>query len=189
MYRSIRRVLALVFAICVLAPATMLAQTPEPEPSDTSSAPEVTYISVTEAEAPDDATPAGGMGDVSPVHAIVSVAIDPGAMIPTLSSKRSVVLYIQQGTLRVTPDEGAASISIGTGEPVPYGDEGNMPCDTKSCRLETGQQATLGPGNGLAMNRGSLGMEVVGDERVVLLVSMVAPEGSPDERCWICPTL
>lgn len=181
MSHPIRRILTLMLVLAALTPASILAQTPEPPASDL---PEVTIIGAFEVKTDPIATPADGE-PAELVHALVRLVIDPGDTMPTLWG----ILHVQQGTVRVTASEESARIRAGTRAPIPYGIDEAGACDAEQCSLAPGQSAVLGPGNSISATGGGLDVEVIGDERVIIHMSMLVPASDPGERCWICPEL
>jgi hypothetical protein len=187
---TVRQLLAtILFVLAALSPTTTVAQTPHATTAEPSY-----YVETIAVTRP---------GDL--VHALVRLVIDPGGSTPPLNvtPMYSVVLHVQQGTIRITTSEGSARISAGAGTPVSYGTDEAETCDGDPCTLASGQSAVLGPDNSLATEEGLLGIEVVGDQRATIYVSLLMPQSSeeefrgstatptmpmdPNSACWICP--
>lgn len=173
MHHSIRRALAIAILLAVLTPPPLLAQTPEPVTSEFVPSIVQTELGVSRVDGTDL------------VHVVMRLDIDAGADIPPLNGMSSVVITVQEGQLLVTPADGRATVSVGTGEAVQT--EGSVACERSTCVLETDQPVVIGAGNGFSISEGSLDMDVVGDQPVVLLASLLIPESALGGRCWICP--
>jgi hypothetical protein len=146
----------------------------------------VTTIAATKVETATFAMPEGGEPK-APVHALMSLVLHPGDAVQTIDGIYSVMLHVQQGTIRVTAIDAKPHIHAGTGAPIPYGTDEAELCNGGSCELMTEQPAVLGPGNQLSIKDGQLGLELVGTEPAMAYVSLLIPEPGPDTRCWICP--
>ena len=146
----------------------------------------VTAIAATKVETATIAPSEGGEAQ-APVHALMSLVLDPGDGARTLDGTYSVMLHVQQGTIRVTTKDVNARIDAGSGDPIKYGIDEAEICAGGPCDLVAEQSADLGPGNQLSIKGGSL--ELVVDEPAEALVSLLIPDPGPgpNQRCWICP--
>lgn len=174
MHQSIRRALAIVILLSALSPSALMAQTPEPVDSELPPSIVQTELGVTR------------VGDTELIHMVKQLDIGAGAAIPSLSGMTSVVLTVQEGQLQVTPTVGQATVSVGTGSVI-QADDGSTVCERPACDVVSGESVVIGEGNGFSIAGGSLTMETVGDEPVVVLVSVLLSESPPGSRCWICP--
>lgn len=191
MRSPIMRALLVLITLLAFSPVLASAQTPvvaTPEPAPSF---EITVLGLSVLSTESEATPVSATTTANGelVHALMNISIEPGAPVPTLTGMRSVLISVQQGSLLVSASGEAVRIDVGTGTSIRSGDDTQVLCERHDCVLDPGQEAMLGPGNGLSVSQGNVQMEVHGDGGAVVQLSLVLPGSLLNERCWICPTI
>ena len=116
-------------------------------------------------------------------HRLLRVTIPPDLGVYMPDAAASLLLAVEQGTIRLTIT-GDATIAKGLGEPIRSGDE--VICSSlDGCPLAPDREVTLGPGNTLSLQDGTIDVDSTGPEPAVLGIAVVG--GSPARGCWICP--
>lgn len=129
------------------------------------------------------ATPEPGMMPLD--HRLARITMTPGTAFtgPVL---QSAIVYVESGSIVISPAEAAASVNVGDGAPI-VSDDGGVVCAEGICDIEPGQSVVLGAGNSLSSVMDSLEVEAAGDEPAVIELSAVLM-GGHRPLCWICPT-
>lgn len=131
-----------------------------------------------------DATPEPGMMPLD--HRLARITMAPGTAFtgPVL---QSAIVYVESGSIAITPAEAPASVNVGDGATIVAANDGSVVCAEGTCDIEPGQTVVLEAGNSLSSVMDSLDVKMVGDEPAVLALSAVLVEGHRP-LCWICPT-
>lgn len=118
-------------------------------------------------------------------HRLLRFTMEPGAGFDTGIVLHSALVYVESGRVTVVPADTRAHVRVGSGDTI-VSDDGDVLCSHDSCAVEPGQAIVLGPGNGLAVEKGALRFEGVDSETTVFQVSALFTPNN-DQRCWICP--
>lgn len=191
MERWIRCAIITVLLLAGIIPALATSQTPEDATPFVATPQPAQDIQVVVLADTADVPLTTGSGSpepavVPPDHRLARITMRPGASFsgPVL---QSALIYVESGRVSLSPEEAAASVSVGDGAPIVAADGGGVVCERDVCPIEPGQTVILGAGNSLSSVMDSLMVRVEGAEPAVLEMSAVLIEGHRP-LCWICPT-
>lgn len=187
MQRFILQIAMVMVALAGFTPALTLAQSPVVANPPAGPAIEVTILADTAnlTMANSDATPAPMSLPVE--HRLVRITMQPDVGFRTGSVMQSALIYVTSGSIALSTVNTAASVSVGSGQPIASADDDGVICERDVCTVEPGQAVVVGAGNSFVLEEDAINVETAGNDNAVFEMSAVFTAGY-HELCWICPT-